>query len=71
MVLLSGRMRGSIPRFSGYVVFLASPSADAHDLLCISQAVKGAAASFGVVTEFVVRTQPEPQEVTQYTFNVK
>lgn len=33
-------------------------------------AVKGAAASFGVVTEFVVRTQPEPQEVTQYTFNV-
>lgn len=32
-------------------------------------AVKGAAAGFGIVTEFVVRTQPEPGQAVQYTYN--
>lgn len=31
--------------------------------------IKGAGASFGVVTQFVMRTQPEPQAVTQYTYS--
>lgn len=36
-------------------------------------AVKGAASSFGIVTEFKVRTEPEPGSVVQYsyTFNVR
>ena len=40
-------------------------------LLAIRQAVKGAAASFGIVTEFVVRTQPEPSVTTQYSYNIQ
>ncbi|OBT68130.1 hypothetical protein VE03_01441 [Pseudogymnoascus sp. 23342-1-I1] len=32
-------------------------------------AVKGAAASFGVVTEFKLRTQPEPGEVVQFSYS--
>lgn len=31
-------------------------------------ALKGAAASFGVITEFKVRTEPEPQEIVQYSY---
>ncbi|GLA18506.1 hypothetical protein AnigIFM62618_006155 [Aspergillus niger] len=31
-------------------------------------AIKGAGASFGVVTEFVFRTEPEPGSAVQYTF---
>ncbi|KAL1991454.1 hypothetical protein VTN49DRAFT_4762 [Thermomyces lanuginosus] len=31
-------------------------------------AIKGAGASFGVVTEFTVRTQPEPSEAVQYQY---
>ncbi|TQB72086.1 hypothetical protein MPDQ_007158 [Monascus purpureus] len=31
-------------------------------------AVKGAASSFGVVTEFKVRTHPEPEQAVQYSF---
>jgi len=32
-------------------------------------AVKGAAASFGIVTEFVVRTEPEPGECVHYSYS--
>lgn len=32
------------------------------------QALKGAGAGFGVVTEFVVKTHPEPGDVVQYSF---
>lgn len=31
-------------------------------------AVKGAGASFGVITEFVVRTEPAPEKAVQYSF---
>lgn len=34
-------------------------------------AVKGAAASFGIVTEFKVRTQAEPSETVLYTYNIQ
>lgn len=34
-------------------------------------AVKGAAAGFGIVTEFKVRTQPEPGEAVLYTYNLQ
>ncbi|KAI2637566.1 hypothetical protein GGS21DRAFT_489347 [Xylaria nigripes] len=33
-------------------------------------AVKGAAAGFGIVTEFVVRTHPEPGSVVQYSYSL-
>ncbi|KAK3369791.1 hypothetical protein B0T24DRAFT_633286 [Lasiosphaeria ovina] len=33
-------------------------------------ALKGAAASFGVITEFVVRTHPEPANVVQYSYSL-
>jgi len=33
-------------------------------------AVKGASAGFGIVTEFVMRTQPEPGSVVQYTYSI-
>src|SRR5262249_1644887 len=33
-------------------------------------ALKGAAASFGIITEFVVQTHPEPTEVVQYSYNI-
>jgi len=39
-------------------------------LLTDSQAVKGAGASFGVVTKFVVKTHPEPGSVVQFTYTV-
>jgi FAD/FMN-containing dehydrogenase len=32
-------------------------------------AIKGAGAGFGIVTEFVVRTEPEPGESVQYSFS--
>jgi hypothetical protein len=32
--------------------------------------LKGAAAGFGVITNFVLRTQPEPKEMAQFTFNL-
>jgi hypothetical protein len=32
--------------------------------------LKGAAAGFGVITEFIVQTHPEPTEVTQYTYSI-
>ncbi|KAK5953105.1 hypothetical protein OHC33_005673 [Knufia fluminis] len=32
-------------------------------------ALKGAGAGFGIITEFKVRTQPEPGESVQYTYN--
>ncbi|KAL2072607.1 hypothetical protein VTL71DRAFT_11950 [Oculimacula yallundae] len=32
-------------------------------------AVKGAGASFGVITEFVVRTEPEPGEAVEFSFS--
>ncbi|KAI1339409.1 FAD binding domain-containing protein [Xylariaceae sp. FL0016] len=32
-------------------------------------AVKGAGSSFGIVTEFVVRTEPEPGEVVQFAYS--
>ncbi|KAF3762891.1 FAD-binding domain-containing protein [Cryphonectria parasitica EP155] len=31
--------------------------------------VQGAGASFGIITEFVMRTHPEPEEVAQFTFD--
>ncbi|KAJ8110055.1 hypothetical protein OPT61_g6999 [Boeremia exigua] len=34
-------------------------------------AVKGAAAGFGIVTEFKVRTQAEPSETVLYTYNIQ
>ena len=34
-------------------------------------AVKGAAAGFGIVTKFVLRTQPDPGEIIDYTFTYK
>lgn len=34
-------------------------------------AVKGAAAGFGIVTEFKVRTQAEPPEAVLYTYNIQ
>ncbi|POS68663.1 FAD binding domain-containing protein [Diaporthe helianthi] len=33
-------------------------------------ALRGAGASFGVITEFVMRTHPEPGNVIQYTFDI-
>jgi hypothetical protein len=33
-------------------------------------ALKGAGAGFGIVTEFVVRTQPEPGNVLSYTYSI-
>ncbi|KAK3938847.1 FAD-linked oxidoreductase sord [Diplogelasinospora grovesii] len=32
-------------------------------------ALRGAAAGFGIITEFVMRTHPEPPSVIQYTYN--
>ncbi|KAL0062011.1 hypothetical protein AAF712_011089 [Marasmius tenuissimus] len=34
-------------------------------------ALKGAGASFGVITEFKVITHPEPQEITQFTYRIE
>jgi FAD/FMN-containing dehydrogenase len=34
-------------------------------------AIKGAAAGFGIVTEFKVRTQAEPSEAVLYTYNIQ
>ena len=33
-------------------------------------AMKGAGSSFGIVTEFVVRTEPEPANVVEYSYNL-
>ncbi|KAH7102725.1 FAD-binding domain-containing protein [Auriculariales sp. MPI-PUGE-AT-0066] len=32
-------------------------------------AIRGAASSFGIVTEFVVKTEPEPAQVVEYSYN--
>lgn len=43
--------------------------ANDHQNKDIFWAVKGAGASFGIVTEFVFRTEPEPGECVQYSFS--
>ena len=35
---------------------------------CYSQAIRGAAASFGIVTEFVFETHPEPGSAVHYSY---
>ena len=35
----------------------------------LEKALKGAGASFGIITEFVVETHPEPGEVVQYSYS--
>ena len=39
-------------------------------MLTISQALKGAGAGFGIITEFVVKTHPEPGSVIQYSYSL-
>ena len=36
--------------------------------ICSPQAIRGAAASFGIVTEFVFQTHPEPGSIVQYSY---
>jgi hypothetical protein len=36
--------------------------------LTFSQAIRGAGASFGIVTEFVLETHPEPGPTVQYSY---
>lgn len=43
--------------------------ANAHQNEDIFWAVKGAGASFGIVTEFVLRTEPEPGEAVQFSYS--
>ncbi|KAI1859489.1 uncharacterized protein JN550_012007 [Neoarthrinium moseri] len=44
--------------------------ANANENADLLFAIKGAGAGFGVVTEFVVRTQPEPGSVVQYSYSM-
>ncbi|KAL0565429.1 hypothetical protein V5O48_016593 [Marasmius crinis-equi] len=52
-------------------VVRTSTSQSPELFFCRLKAVKGAAASFGVVTEFKVNTHPQPNEVTQYTYKIE
>lgn len=45
-------------------IITASPTQNSD----VFWAMKGAGASFGIVTEFKVRTQPSPDEMVQYTY---
>jgi len=50
-------------------VFLCLPcDCFAHLYLLVLQAIRGAAASFGIVTEFVFQTNPEPPSTVQYSY---
>ena len=40
----------------------------AYLYLLVLQAIRGAAASFGIVTEFVFQTNPEPPSTVQYSY---
>jgi hypothetical protein len=40
-----------------------------YDTNCAKQGIRGAGASFGIVTEFVMRTHPEPADVVQYSYS--
>lgn len=49
-------------------VTVGPPRGDAH----VNQAMKGAAASFGIVTEFVFKTYPEPtNEMVHFSYNIQ
>ena len=51
-------------------VFLCLPcDCFAHLYLLVLQAIRGAAASFGIVTEFVFQTNPEPPSTVQYSYS--
>ncbi|SRR5258706_662808 len=54
-----------------FFVRVSLPSTSCLTPSCDRQALKGAAASFGIITEFVVRTQPKPSVTTQYSYNVQ
>jgi len=41
---------------------------DPNLLVLVLQAIRGAAASFGIVTEFVFQTNPEPPSTVQYSY---
>lgn len=45
--------------------FQSMPSPD----LSMHQALRGAGAGFGIITEFVMRTHPEPGDVVQFSFS--
>jgi len=52
-------------------VFLCLPCdcfAHLYLLVLVLQAIRGAAASFGIVTEFVFQTNPEPPSTVQYSY---
>ncbi|KAJ7272724.1 hypothetical protein B0H12DRAFT_1319893 [Mycena haematopus] len=49
----------------------ASATQNPHIFLYTFTAVKGAAASFGIVTEFVFMTHPEPTNIIQYSYKIE
>lgn len=52
-------------------VFLCLPCNCFADLYLLAlQAIRGAAASFGIVTEFVFQTNPEPPSTVQYSYTL-
>ncbi|KAG9241095.1 hypothetical protein BJ878DRAFT_545593 [Calycina marina] len=69
----SSRMWGSLlDHISEMEVVLADSSivrASATQNTDIFWACRGAGASFGIVTEFILRTKPEPGEAIQYSFS--
>lgn len=64
MVAFFGPARRRMRTYSSYVSLASSLVRLTH----YQQGIRGAGASFGIVTEFVMRTHPEPGNVVQYTY---
>jgi hypothetical protein len=71
MVKSSEQVKRNTQTSFGYVLYNLMVSWDSNYAATDLKALRGAGASFGIVTEFIFETQPEPASSIEYHFQFK